>query len=286
MQRTDPKLTKYQIIAERLQTEDENKYDIIAKMSTPGATWERNFDSNVTLWFKEDGKLFSLSTGALGTNFGTFEATYNNVTHALNLTYSAKDAIYGYPIILNGQLFNNTEENLSREIGIQLSASYRNYTIQQLTKLYNRSNVYGFVNNITYWPGKYLYSAGELNIPKKSIGFVANHTCTKTDISFKGNLGDEENNFVFTFNNEPTKAGIDLTGRHLKSQKEGVLRLFARPFQQSFTLRGSYAKSGNEEGIRFTGSHDNKNRVISWYTGIVQLYQGEVLESQCNCPWK
>ena len=282
MQRTDPKLTKYQLLIERMQTEDENEYDIIAKMSTPGATWERNFDASATLWFKEDGKLFTVSTGALGVSFGKFEATYNNMTHALNLTYSAKDAIYGYPIVLNGHFFNNTEESLSRDLGIQLSASYRNYTIKQLTKLYKKAGVYGFANNITYWPGKYLYAAGELNIPKKSIDFVANHTCTKTEIKFNGNLGDEENNFIFSFNNEPTKAGIDLTGRYLKSQKEGVLRLFARPCEQSFTLRGFYAESGNEKGIRFTASHDNKNRLVSWYTGIVNSTNEKSLKANAT----
>ncbi|KAL9951489.1 hypothetical protein ACROYT_G044158 [Oculina patagonica] len=283
MQRTDPKLTKYQLLAERLQTEDENKYDVIAKMSTPGATWERNLDANGTLWIKKDGKLFRVSTGAVGVNFGTFEATYNNITHALNLTYSAKDAVYGHPIVLNGHFFNNTEPNShSQELGIQLSASYKNYTIKQLTKIYNRSSVYGYVSNLTYWNGKYLFSSGELNIPKKSISLLANHTCTKTELSFNGNLGEEENNFVFSFSNEPTKAGIELTGRHLKTQNEGVLRLFARPCQQSFTLRGSYAKAGEEKGIRFTASHDNKNRVIRWYTGIVNSTNEKSLKANAT----
>ena len=292
MQRTDPKLTKYQLLAERLSTEDENRYDVIATMSTPGATWERNFDTNVTLWLKEDGKLFTLSTGALGTKFGTFEAIYNNNTHALNLTYSAKDAVYGHPIILNGQFFNNTKDSLSRELGIQLSASYRNYTIKQLTKLYNRSGAYGFVNNITYWPEKYLYASGELNIPKRNVRFLANHTCTKTEISFNGNLGEEENSFLFNFDNKPTKAGIELTGRHLKAEKKGVIHLFARPCNQSFTLRGSYAESGNEKGIRFTASHDNRKRLVGWYTGIVNSTKEKsikanatVLGSKAEAVW-
>ena len=86
MTRTDPKLTKYQLIAERLQTEDDNKYDVMAVMSTPGATWERNLEANGTLWIKKDGKLLSVTTAALGLNFGKFEATYNNITHAVNLT--------------------------------------------------------------------------------------------------------------------------------------------------------------------------------------------------------
>ena len=292
MQRTDPKLTKYQLLAERLSTEDENRYDVIATMSTPGATWERNVDANVTLWLKEDGKLFTLSTAALGTKLGTFEAIYNNNTHAVNLTYSAKDAVYGHPIILNAQFFNNTKDSLSRELGIQLSASYKNYTIKQLTKLYNRSGAYGFANNITYWPEKYLYASGELNIPKRNVRFLANHTCTKTEISFNGNLGEEENSFVFSFDNKPTKAGIELTGRHLKAEKKGVIHLFARPCNQSFTLRGSYAESGNEKGIRFTASHDNRKRLVGWYAGIVNSTKEKsikanatVLGSKAEAVW-
>ncbi|PFX28884.1 Apolipophorin [Stylophora pistillata] len=293
MTRTDPKLTKYQLIAERLQTEDDNKYDVIAVISTPGATWERNLEANGTMWFKKDGKLFSVSTAALGLNFGKFKATYNNKTHAVNLTYSGKDAVYGHPIVVNGHFFNNSGvDSPYRDMGFQLSASYSNYTITQLTKLYNHSNAYGYVSNLTYWPGKYMFSTGEVNVPKKSISFLANHTCTQTKISFNGKLGEEEDDFVFSFSNKPTKAGIELTGRHLKAQKEGVLRLFARPCQQSFTLRGSYLEAGQEKGIQFTGTHENKNRVISWYTGIVNStnerslkINGTVLGSKAEAVW-
>ena len=293
MTRTDPKLTKYQLIAERLQTEDDNKYDVMAVMSTPGATWERNLEANGTLWIKKDGKLLSVTTAALGLNFGKFEATYNNITHAVNLTYSGKDAVFGHPIVVNGHFFNNSEaDSLYRDMGFQLSASYRNYTIKQLTKLYNNSNAYGYVSNLTYWPGKYLFSTGELNVPKKRISFLANHTCTQTKIRFNGKLGEEEDDFVFSFSNKPTQAGIELTGRYLKVQNEGVLRLFARPCKQSFTLRGSYVKAGQEKGIQFTGTHENKNRVISWYTGIVNStneksmkINGTVLGSKAEAIW-
>ena len=185
MQRTDPKLTKYQLLVERLQTEDDNKYDVMASMSTPGATWERKFDTNVTAWIKEDGKLFTVSAGVPGVDFGKFEATYNNVTHSLNLTYStAKDVVFGYPVVLNGQFFNSTKDSNSRDLGIKLSASYGNYTIQQLSKLYYKPvGVIGFVNNITYWTGKYVFVTGELDIPKKSISFLTNHTLSLIHIS-------------------------------------------------------------------------------------------------------
>ena len=284
MQRTDPKLTRYQLLVERLQTEDENKYDVIASMSTPGATWERKFDANVTLWIKEDGKLFTLSGGVPGVELGKLEARYNNVSHAVNLTYTtAKDVIFGHPVILNGQFFNSTKDSLSRDLGIHLSASYRNYTIRQLTKLYYKpEGVFGYVNNITYWTGKYVFATGELNIPMRSISFVTNHTCSKTELTFNGNLGDEDNNFLFTFNNGLANVGMDLTGRHLKSQKEGVLRLFTRPLQQSFTLRGHYAESGDERGIRFIASHDNINRVLRWYSGIVQSPNEKALKTNAT----
>ncbi|XP_068726618.1 uncharacterized protein [Montipora capricornis] len=284
MQRTDPKLTRYQLLVERLQTEDENKYDVIASMSTPGATWERKFDANVTLWIKEDGKLFTLSGGVPGVEFGKLEARYNNVSHAVNLTYTtAKDVIFGHPVILNGQFFNSTKDSLSRDLGIHLSASYGNYTIRQLTKLYYKpEGVFGYVNNITYWTGKYVFATGELNIPMRSISFVTNHTCSKTELTFNGNLGDEDNKFMFTFNNGLANVGMDLTGRHLKSQKEGVLRLFTRPLQQSFTLRGHYAERGDERGIRFIASHDNMNRVLRWYSGIVQSPNEKALKTNAT----
>ena len=283
MQRTDPKLTKYQLLVERLQTEDDNKYDVIASMSTPGATWERKFDTNVTAWIKEDGKLFTISAGVPGVDFGKFEATYNNVTHSLNLTYStARDVVFGYPVVLNGQFFNSTKDSLSRDLGIKLSASYRNYTIQQLSKLYYKPvGVIGFVNNITYWTGRYVFATGELNIPKKSISFMTNHTCSKTELTFNGTLGDEDN-FLFTLNNGIANVGMDLTGRYLKTQREGVLRLFTRPLQQSFTLRGHYAESKDERGVRFIASHDNENRVLRWYSGIVQSPTEKALKTNAT----
>ena len=284
MQRTDPKLTKYQLLVERLQTEDDNKYDVMASMSTPGATWERKFDTNVTAWIKEDGKLFTVSAGVPGVDFGKVEATYNNVTHSLNLTYStAKDVVFGYPVVLNGQFFNSTKDSHSRDLGIKLSASYGNYTIQQLSKLYYKPiGVIGFVNNITYWTGKYVFATGELDIPKKSISFLTNHTCSKTELTFNATLGDEDNNFLFTLNNGIANVGMDVTGRHLKTQREGVLRLFTRPLQQSFTLRGHFAESTDERGVRFIASHDNENRVFRWYSGIVQSPNEKALKTNAT----
>ena len=291
MKRTDPKLTKYQLIADRLETEDENKYDIVSKISTPGATWERNFEANGTLWLQKDGQLFQISTGALGHNFGTFEATYNNISHAVNLTYSAKDAVYGYPIVLNGHFFNNSNVH-TKQLGVEISASYKNYTIGQMMKFYNKSHAYGYVSNITYWPNKYLYSAGELNIPDRSLSFVTNHTCTQTEIRFHGKLGEEESPFVFNFTNKPTRLGVNITGRYLREPSEGFVRVFLRPFEQSFSLRGSYLKIGDESGIRFTASHDNKNRVLKWYAGIVNSTQEKsfkanatILEHKAEAMW-
>lgn len=44
-------------------------------------------------------------------------------------------------------------------------------------KFYNNFNVYGYVSNLMYWLGKYLFFIGELNVLKKSISFLINYIC-------------------------------------------------------------------------------------------------------------
>lgn len=100
---------KYQLIVECLEIEDDNKYDVIVKMFIFGVMWEWNFEVNGILWFKKDGKFFSVFIGVVGLNLGKFEVMYNNIMYVVNLMYFVKDVVYGYFIVLNGYFFNNME---------------------------------------------------------------------------------------------------------------------------------------------------------------------------------
>ncbi|KAK3755617.1 hypothetical protein QZH41_017617, partial [Actinostola sp. cb2023] len=267
---TDPKLRLYQIVAQRLPSEDESNYDIVARISTPKATWEREFEANVSLWLTEKQKSFSVSTGALGYKFGNLSASYHNVTNAINVTFDARDVLYGNRIVLNGQYFNKTNpETRERQIGTKWSASYKNYTITQLTQVYNKSRTYGILSNTTYWPGKYIFANAELSIPTKSLSIIANHTCTKTTLRFKGQLAEEENTFLFNVSSSLKKFSVEMKGAMNKIEKEATLNTYILPCKQSFTVKSSYVSQKIEKGIHFRASHDNKKRVFAWYTGII-----------------
>ena len=278
---TDKKLTKYQFLATRIPTEDDNEFRFVSRLSTPGATWEREFEANSTLWLKKQEKYLSVSMGALGYRFGKIEGSYNNASHAVNLTFSSRDVIYGHPVILNVQYFNLTE-GLKRELGFKWSASYKNYTLSQLHKIYNNSGTYGVFTNTTYWPMKHLIAEAEFSIPKRYVRFNANHTCSKTSIKFQGNLGKEHNTFLFNFTNKPTKVGILINGKHLKSKDEAVMKMSVQPWNHRFTVHGSYVKAGQEKGVYFKASHDNKKRVFSWYTGIMNGTTEKTLKSNAT----
>jgi len=268
---TDPKLRVYKVVAHRLPTEEdkESNFDIIARISTPGATWEREFEANVSLWLNDNQKSFSISSGALGYKFGNFSASYHNLTNAVNVTFDARDALYGNRIILNGQYFNKTNPNTrEREIGTKWLASYKNYTVSQLTQIYNKSSTYGIISNTTYWPGKYIFANAELSIPSKSFNIIANHTCTKTSLRFNGQLGEEENTLKFNFTTIKN-ISIEMNGAMNKVNKEATLKTFILPCKQSFTVKSSYVSLGSEKGLHFKASHDNKNREFAWYTGFV-----------------
>lgn len=129
-----------------------------------------------------------------------------------------------------------------------------------------------------YWIGKYLYVFGELNIFKKSVSFLVNYICIKIEVSFNGNFGEEEDNFVLSFSNELIKVGIDLIGRFFKVQKEGVFCLFVCLCEQLFIFCGFYVKVGDERGICFIVSYDNKNCVIRWYIGIINVINEKFLK--------
>lgn len=266
---TDPKLRVYKLVAHRLPTDEESNYDIIAKISTPGATWEREFEANATLWMNDNQKSLSISTGALGYKFGNFSATYHNLTNAVNVTFDARDVFYGNRIVLNGQYFNKTNSETSeREIGTKWTASYKNYTVTQLTQIYNHSSTYGIMSNTSYWPGKYIFANAELSLPSKSINIIANHTCTKTSLRLKGQLGEEENTLHFNFTTMKN-ISIEMNGAINKVEKKATLKTFILPCKQSFTVKSSLVSQGNEKGLHFKASHDNKNREFAWYTGFV-----------------
>lgn len=280
---TDPKLRVYQIIAQRLPSEDENNIDIIARISTPNATWEREFEANASLWLKDQKKSFSISTGALGYKFGNLSGSYHNYTNAINLTFETRDAIYGNRIALNAQYFNKTNPNTKeRRIGTTWSAMYKNYTITQRTEIYNKSRTYGFVSNMTFWPGKYFYANGEVDIPAKSLRFIGNHTCTKTSVRFNGQLNKNENTFVFNVTTAFKNASIEVKGAMNKVQKEAILNTYILPCKQSFTLRSSYVAKDSEKGIHFKASHDNKNRVFAWYTGFLNQTQEKSIKANAS----
>lgn len=81
---------------------------------------------------------------------------------------------------------------------------------------YKFEGVFGYVNNIIYWIGKYVFVIGELNIFMRSISFVINYICLKMELIFNGNFGDEDNNFLFIFNNGFVNVGMDFIGRYFK----------------------------------------------------------------------
>ena len=278
---TDKKLTKYQLLARRISTKDDNEFVFVSRLSTPGATWEREFEANGTLWLKKEIKYLSVSTGALGYKFGKFEGSYNNVSHAVNVTFLSRDVVYGHPIVFSAQYFNQTK-GPQRELGLKWAASYRNYTVSQLHMVYNRSRTYGVFTNTTYWPQRHLVAEAELSIPKKHVFVNANHTCTKTSIRFQGNLGKEHNIFHFNFTNEPTKVGVLIDGKHLKIRNEASVKMNIQPWNQRFTLNGSYVKVGQEKGVYFKASHDNKKRNFSWYTGIVNRTTEKTLKTNAT----
>jgi hypothetical protein len=268
---TDPKLRLYQMVAQRLPTEDEKNFDIVARMSTPNATWEREFEANASLWLKYQKKTLSNSTGALGYKFGNVSGSYHNYINAINLTFETRDAIYGNRIALNAQYFNKTNPlTHKRQVGATWSAIYKNYTITQLIEIYNKSRTYGFVSNTTYWPGRCIqYANGEVDIPSKRLKFIANNTCLKTSLRFIGQLNKEENTFLFNITNNLKNVRLEVDGVMNKTQKEAILRTNILPSKQSFTVRSSYVARVNEKGVHFKASHDNKNRVFDGYTRIV-----------------
>lgn len=266
---TDPKLRVYKLVAHRLPTEEESNYDIIARISTPGATWEREFEANASLWLNDNQKGFSVSTGALGYKFGNISATYHNLTNAVNVTFDARDVLYGNRIILNGQYFNKTNPvTQEREIGTKWLASYKNYSVSQLTQVYNRSSTYGIVSNTTYWPGKYIFANAELSLPRKAFSIIANHTCTKTSLTLNGKLGKEEDSLHFNFTTVKN-ISIEMNAVLNKIKKEANLKTYVLPCKQSFTVKSSYVSQVSEKGLHFKARHDNKNREFTWYTGFV-----------------
>lgn len=98
------------------------------------------------------------------------------------------------------------------------------------------------------------------------------------ELIFNGNFGDEDNNFLFIFNNGFVNVGMDFIGRYFKFQKEGVFCLFICFLQQLFIFCGYYVESGDERGICFIVSYDNINWVFCWYSGIVQFFNEKVLK--------
>jgi len=279
---TDPKLRLYKVVAHRLPTEEESNYDIIAKISTPGATWEREFEANASLWLNDNQKSLSISTGALGYKFGNISATYHNITNAVNVTLDARDVIYGNRIVLNGQYFNKTNpETREREIGTKWTASYKNYTVTQLTQIYNHSSTYGIMSNTSYWPGKYIFANAELSVPSKSISIIANHTCTNTSLKFKGQLGDEENTVHFNFSTVK-KISVEMNGVINKVSKKASLKTYILPCKQSFTVESTLASQGIEKGLHFRASHDNKNRVFAWYTGFINQTNEKTIKANAS----
>lgn len=279
---TDPKLRVYKLVAHRLPTEEESNYDIIAKISTPGATWEREFEANASLWLNDNQKSLSISTGALGYKFGNISASYHNITNAVNVTFDARDVIYGNRIVLNGQYFNRTNpETSEREIGTKWTASYKNYTVTQLTQIYNHSSTYGILSNTTYWPGKYIFANAELSVPSKSINIIANHTCTKTSLIFKGQLGEEENTVHFNFSTVKN-ISIEMNGAINKVEKKAILKTFILPCKQSFTVKSAFVSQESEKGLHFRASHDNKNREFAWYTGFVNQTNEKTIKTNAS----